>query len=403
MNVLVVNAGSSSLKYQLFDTTTDTVIAKGVCERIGIDGRLKHGRLVPTAVDYVQDIAMPDHTVATKCVVDALLSTEHGCVSSMEEIEAVGHRVVHGGAFFSQSMLLTDDVLSKLEQCYDFAPLHTGAHIQGIKGCLGVMPNTPQVLVFDTAFHQTMPKEAYMYGLSYDMYEQYGIRRYGAHGTSHRYVAGEMAKILGKPVEETKIVTCHIGNGSSISAVKGGKCIDTSMGFTPLAGVLMGTRCGDIDPAIVPYIMNKKGYTADEMADYMNKQCGLLGISGVGSDCRDVEAAINAGNERAKLSFDILAYQIKKLIGAYSAAMGGLDAIVFTAGVGENNPYIRSGACSGLEYLGVKMDEEANKNTFGKNGRTCISASDSRVQIWMLPTNEELVIARDTAEIAKKA
>ena len=403
MNVLVVNAGSSSLKYQLFDTTTDTVIAKGVCERIGIDGRLKHSRLVPTAVDYVQDIAMPDHTVATKCVVDALLSTEHGCVSSMEEIEAVGHRVVHGGAFFSQSMLLTDDVLSKLEQCYDFAPLHTGAHIQGIKGCLGVMPNTPQVLVFDTAFHQTMPKEAYMYGLSYDMYEQYGIRRYGAHGTSHRYVAGEMAKLLGKPVEETKIVTCHIGNGSSISAVKGGKCIDTSMGFTPLAGVLMGTRCGDIDPAIVPYIMNKKGYTADEMADYMNKQCGLLGVSGVGSDCRDVEAAINEGNERAKLSFDILAYQIKKFIGAYSAAMGGLDAIVFTAGVGENNPYIRSNSCAGLEYLGVKMDEEANKNTYGKNGRTCISAADSRVQIWMLPTNEELVIARDTAEIAKKA
>ena len=403
MNVLVVNAGSSSLKYQLFDTTTDTVIAKGVCERIGIDGRLKHSRLVPTAVDYVQDIAMPDHTVATKCVVDALLSTEHGCVSSMEEIEAVGHRVVHGGAFFSQSMLLTDDVLSKLEQCYDFAPLHTGAHIQGIKGCLGVMPNTPQVLVFDTAFHQTMPKEAYMYGLSYDMYEQYGIRRYGAHGTSHRYVAGEMAKLLGKPVEETKIVTCHIGNGSSISAVKGGKCIDTSMGFTPLAGVLMGTRCGDIDPAIVPYIMNKKGYTADEMADYMNKQCGLLGVSGVGSDCRDVEAAINEGNERAKLSFDILAYQIKKFIGAYSAAMGGLDAIVFTAGVGENNPYIRSNSCAGLEYLGVKMDEEANQKTYGKNGRTCISAADSRVQIWMLPTNEELVIARDTAEIAKKA
>ena len=403
MNVLVVNAGSSSLKYQLFDTTTDTVIAKGVCERIGIDGRIKHTRLLPTVVEFVQDVAMPDHTVATKCVVDALLSAEHGCVSSMDEIEAVGHRVVHGGAFFSQSVLLSDDVLAKLEQCYDFAPLHTGAHIQGIKGCLGVMPHTPQVLVFDTAFHQTMPKEAYMYGLSYDMYEDYGIRRYGAHGTSHRYVAGEMAKLLGKPVEDTRIVTCHIGNGSSISAVKGGKCLDTSMGFTPLAGVLMGTRCGDIDPAIVPYIMNKKGYTSDEMADYMNKQCGLLGISGVGSDCRDVEAAINAGNERAKLAFDMLAYEIKKFIGAYSAAMGGLDAIVFTAGVGENNPYIREGACTGLEYLGVKLDKAANDSTFGRNGRTCISAEDSRVQIWMLPTNEELVIARDTAEIAKRA
>ena len=370
MNVLVVNAGSSSLKYQLFDTTTDTVIAKGVCERIGIDGRIKHSRLLPTAAEFVEDTAMPNHTAAIKCVVDALLSKEYGCVGSMDEIEAVGHRVVHGGAFFSQSVLLNDDVLSKLEQCHDFAPLHTPAHIQGIKGCLGVMPNTPQVLVFDTAFHQTMPKEAYMYGLSYDMYEEYSIRRYGAHGTSHRYVAGEMAKILGKPVEETKIVTCHIGNGSSISAVKGGKCIDTSMGFTPLAGVLMGTRCGDIDPAIVPYIMNKKGYTPDEMADYMNKQCGLLGISGVGSDCRDLEAAIAEGNERAQLSFDILSYQIKKFIGAYSAAMGGLDAIVFTAGIGENNAYIREFSCAGLEYLGVKMDTKKNSETFGRNGRT---------------------------------
>ncbi len=402
MNVLVVNAGSSSLKYQLFDTETETVFAKGVCERIGIDGRLKHNRLLPTAAEFVADIDMPNHTAAIKCVVDALLSKEHGCVSSMDEIEAVGHRVVHGGAFFSKSMLLPDDVLAKLELCYDFAPLHTPAHIQGIKGCLGVMPNTPQVLVFDTAFHQTMPKEAFMYGLSYDMYEQYGIRRYGAHGTSHRYVAGEMAKILGKPVEETKIVTCHIGNGSSISAVKGGECIDTSMGFTPLAGVLMGTRCGDIDPAIVPYIMNKKGFTPDEMADYMNKQCGLLGISGIGSDCRDLEAAINEGNERAQLSFDMLGYQIKKFIGAYSAAMGGLDAIVFTAGIGENNGYIREKACEGLEYIGVEMDTEKNAATFGKNGRTKLSKDSSRVQIWMLPTNEELVIARDTAEIAGK-
>lgn len=404
MNVLVVNAGSSSLKYQLFDTATDTVIAKGVCERIGIDGRLKHNRLVPDRVEFVKDIAMPNHTVAIRCVVDALLSKEHGCVSSMEEIEAVGHRVVHGGAFFSKSVLLTDDVLSKLEQCHDFAPLHTPAHIQGIKGCLGVMPNTPQVLVFDTAFHQTMPKEAYMYGLSYDMYEQYGIRRYGAHGTSHRYVAAEMAKLLDKPIEETCIVTCHIGNGSSISAVKGGKCIDTSMGFTPLAGVMMGTRCGDIDPAIVPYVMNKKGYTPDEMADYMNKQCGLFGISGVSSDCRDLDDAIAAGNERAKLSFDMLGYQIKKLIGAYAAAMNGLDAIVFTAGIGENNPPIRRRSCTGLEYLGVKLDVDVNEVTFGKRqGATRISTDDSRVQVWMIPTNEELVIARDTAEIAKQA
>ena len=403
MNVLVVNAGSSSLKYQLFDTATNTVYAKGVCERIGIDGRLKHTRLLPSKVEYVEDIAMPDHTVAMKSVVAALLSTEHGCLSNMDEIEAVGHRVVHGGAFFSQSVLLNDDVLAKLEQCYDFAPLHTPAAIQGIKGCCGVMPNVPQALVFDTAFHQTMPKEAFMYGLSYDMYEKYSIRRFGAHGTSHRYVAGEMAKLLDKPVEETKIVTCHVGNGSSISAVKGGKCIDTSMGFTPLAGILMGTRCGDIDPAIVTYIMNKTGYDADRVNAYMNKECGLLGISGVGSDCRDVEAAINAGNERAKLAFDMLAYQIKKYIGAYSAAMGGLDAIVFTAGVGENNPYIRNGACSGLEYLGVKMNEEVNLATYGKNGTTCISAEDSAVKIYMIPTNEELVIARDTENLVKNA
>ena len=397
MNVLVVNAGSSSLKYQMFDTTKNVVVAKGLCERIGIDGAITHKNLL-TGAEYKENLSMPNHTAATQYVVDALLNAEYGCVKSMEEIEAVGHRVVHGGSYFSESMLLTDDVLAKLELCRDLAPLHTGAHIQGIEGCLKVMPNTPQVLVFDTAFHQTMPPEVYMYGLSYDMYEKYGIRRYGMHGTSHRYVAGEMQKILGK-TGGTKIVTCHLGNGSSISAVKDGKVLDTTMGFTPLAGVLMGTRCGDIDPALVPFIMEKEGYTPDEMNSYMNKKCGFLGVSGVSSDCRDIEAAIAQGNERAKLAFHMLGYQIKKYIGAYAAAMGGLDAIVFTAGIGENTPAIRALACDGLEYLGVDFDRDANNSVKRPIQTTCLSRDGSRVKVYLIPTNEELVIASDTEKI----
>ena len=308
---------------------------------------------------------------------------------------------MHGGPYFTKSMLVNDEVMATLEKCVAYAPLHTGAHIMGIKGCMAAMPNTPEVLVFDTAFHQTMPKEAYMYGISYDMYEEYQIRRYGAHGTSHRYVAGEMIKLMGGEANGKKIVTCHIGNGSSISAVKNGECVDTSMGFTPLDGVLMGTRCGAIDPAIVPFIMEKKGYTPAEMDNYMNKKCGFAGISGVGSDSRDVEAAMNAGNERAKLALDMLSYQIKKYIGSYSAAMGGLDAIVFTAGIGEHAPYIRENALSGLEYLGVKLDKE--RNTFGHSSTPVkLSSDDSRVLVYMIPTNEELVIARDTEEIVSK-
>ena len=311
MKVLVVNAGSSSLKYQLFDTATESVLAKGICERIGIDGRIEH-RKGENGEKIKAEYPMPDHAVATEIVIKYLTDPETGVISDMNEIEAVGHRVVHGGPYFFESVLLTDEVLAKLELCRDFAPLHTGAHIMGIKGCLAVMPDKPQVLVFDTAFHQTMPVQAYMYGVSYDMYEKYHIRRYGAHGTSHRYVSREMAKLLDKPVEDTKIITCHIGNGSSISAVKGGKCIDTSMGFTPLDGVLMGTRCGSIDPAVVTYIMNKEGYTPDEMSEYMNKKCGFLGISGISSDSRDIEAAILEGNERAYIAASTLAYQIKK-------------------------------------------------------------------------------------------
>ena len=399
MKVLVVNAGSSSLKYQLFDTNSGDVLAKGNCERIGIEGsRLIHK--ISGREDYIKETALKDHSEAMKLVVSTLLSSEYGCLKSVDEIEAIGHRVVHGGPYFTQSVLVTDEVMQTLEKCTAYAPLHTSAHIMGIKGCKAVMPTIPEVLVFDTAFHQTMPKEAFMYGISYDMYEDYQIRRYGAHGTSHRYVSAEMIKILGGNAEGTKIVTCHIGNGSSITAVKDGQCIDTSMGFTPLDGVLMGTRCGAIDPAIVPFIMEKKGYTPAEMDTYMNKKCGFEGISGVGSDSRDVEKAMFEGNERAKLVYDMLCYQIKKYIGSYSAAMGGLNAIVFTAGIGEHAPYIRENALSGLEYLGVKLDKE--RNTFGHSSTPVkLSADDSAVAIYMIPTNEELVIAKDTEAIVK--
>ena len=397
MKVLVINAGSSSLKYQLIDTESENVLAKGNCERIGIDGsRIIHKTAGKSA--YVNESPLADHSAAMKLLVDTLVDPDVGCISSTDEIEAIGHRVVHGGQYFANSVLLSDEVMEAVEKCIVYAPLHNPAHIMGIKGCLSAMPNTPQVLVFDTAFHQTMSKEAYTYGISYDMYEEYGIRRYGMHGTSHRYVSGEMINLMGGNPEGTKIVTCHIGNGSSIAAVKDGKCVDTSMGFTPLDGILMGTRCGAIDPAIVPFVMEKKGYTPAQMDNYMNKQCGFAGISGVGSDSRDVEKAMNEGNERAKLAFDMLCYQIKKYIGSYSAAMGGLNAIVFTAGIGEHTPYIRENALSGLEYLGVKLDKE--RNTFGHSDTPVrLSADDSSVLVYMIPTNEELVIARDTAKI----
>lgn len=398
MNVLVVNAGSSSLKYQLFDTSSNTVMAKGICERIGIDGRIEHkihGEKIK------KDIEMPNHAVATKVVVEYLTSPEYGCIKSMDEIEAVGHRIVHGGEYFSESVLLTDEVLEKLELCRDLAPLHTGAHIMGIKGCLEAMPNKPQVLVFDTAFHQTMPEKAYIYGIPYEMYEKHHIRRYGAHGTSHRYVAGEMIKLLNKPAEETNIVTCHIGNGASISAIKGGKCIDTSMGFTPLDGIIMGTRCGAIDPAIVTYIMKHEGYTPDEMSDFMNKKCGFLGISGISSDSRDIEAAILEGNHRAEIAATVIAYQVKKYIGSYAAAMNGLDAVVFTAGMGENNPELRERACADMEFLGIKLDKEVNAKAHHQSDTVELSTPDSKVKVFLIPTNEELVIANDTKKIVE--
>ena len=399
MKVLVVNAGSSSLKYQLFDTECGAVLAKGNCERIGIEGsRIIHKTAGKD--DYVKETPLANHSEATRLVVDTLLDETTGCIKSVDEIEAIGHRVVHGGAYFSESMLATDEVLEILEKCTAYAPLHTPAHIMGIKGCKAVMPNTPEVLVFDTAFHQTMTPEVYMYGLSYDMYEKYQIRRYGAHGTSHRYVSAEMIKLMGGNPEGTKIVTCHIGNGSSISAVKDGKCFDTSMGFTPLEGVMMGTRCGCIDPAIVPFIMEKENMSPKEVEAYMNKKCGFEGISGVGSDSRDIQKAIDEGDARAKLTFDMLSYQIKKYIGSYSAAMGGVNAIVFTAGIGEHQVYIREKALEGLEFLGVKLDKERN-NFVHSSTPVKLSTDDSPVAVYMIPTNEELVIASDTEAIVK--
>ena len=385
MKVLVVNAGSSSLKYQLFDTESGNVLAKGLCERIGIEGsKLTHK--TQGKEEYSVETPLPDKT--------------YGCICSVDEIEAIGHRVVHGGRYFSKSMLVTPEVIEVIEKCIPFAPLHNPAHIMGIKGCTAVMPTKPQVIVLDTAFHQTMPEEAYMYGISYDMYEELGIRRYGMHGTSHRYVSEEMIKLLGGEAEGKKIITCHIGNGSSISAVKDGKCVDTSMGFTPLDGIMMGTRCGAIDPAIVPFIMEKKNMSAKEVDSYLNKKCGFLGISGISSDSRDLEKAMAEGSERAKLTYAMVCYQIKKFIGAYSAAMGGLDGIVFTAGIGEHSPYIRNLALEGLEFLGIKIDKE--RNNFGHSGTPVkISADDSRVAVYMIPTNEELVIARDTEAIVK--
>ncbi len=401
MKVLVVNAGSSSLKYQLFDTATESVLAKGICERIGIDGRIEH-RKGEDGEKIKAEYAMPDHAVATEIVIKYLTDAETGVISDMSEIEAVGHRVVHGGPYFFESVLLNDEVLEKLELCRDFAPLHTRAHIMGIKGCLSVMPTTPQVLVFDTAFHQTMPEQAYTYGISADMAEKYHIRRYGAHGTSHRYVSREMAKLLDKPVEETKIITCHIGNGSSISAVKGGKCVDTSMGLTPLEGVMMGTRCGSIDPAIVPFLMEREGWTPAEADAYMNKKCGFLGVSGISSDSRDIEAAILKGDKNAYRAASTLAYQIKKYIGSYTAAMNGLDAIVWTAGMGENNPEVRERACSDLEFLGVKINKELNATVHHQPNTVEISTPDSKVKVYVLPTNEELMIASDTEAIVSK-
>lgn len=400
MNVLVVNAGSSSLKYQLLDTKTEQVMAKGICERIGIDGKIDHK--LPDGRRIKKDIDMPNHAIAMQILVDTLTDKEIGCIKSMSEISAVGHRVVHGGEYFSKSVIVTDDVIDKLENCRDLAPLHTGPALMGIAGCTEVMKNVPQVLVFDTAFHQTMPDYAYMYPIPYAYYEKYKIRRYGFHGTSHRFVSAEMAAILGK-TEGTRIITCHLGNGSSITAIKDGKSIDTTMGFTPLDGLEMGTRSGAIDPAIVCFLMEKENLTAAQMSDLLNKKSGLLGVSELSSDSRDIENAIADGNEKAILADEIMCYQIKKYIGAYAAAMGGVDAIVFTAGLGENNAALRKHVCTDMAFLGIKLNEEINEKTVRQSENVKISTDDSAVQVYVIPTNEELVIARDTAALIENA
>ena len=396
MKVLVINAGSSSLKYQLLDTDSQNVLAKGLCERIGIDGKFTYKAPGKEAIDG-KDVAMPTHSEAIQAVLDALVDPTNGVVGSMQEIEAVGHRVVHGGETFAGSVRIDGKVMAALEECIPLAPLHNPANITGIKACTAVMgPGVPQVAVFDTAFHQTMPPVAYTYALPYEYYEQDKVRRYGFHGTSHRYVTQRAADMLGKPIESLKLISCHLGNGSSIAAVKGGKSVDTSMGFTPLAGVPMGTRSGDLDAGILEYLMNRHGFDIKEMLNVLNKQSGVQGVSGVSSDFRDLSAAAGQGNARAALALDLFAYSVKKYIGSYAAAMGGVDAIIFTAGVGENDGACRLAIASGLEFMGVKMDPDAN-NVRGKEA--IISAIDSRVKVLLIPTNEELMIALDTAAL----
>ncbi|WP_251448994.1 acetate/propionate family kinase [Vermiculatibacterium agrestimuris] len=398
MKILVINAGSSSLKYQLMDSVSHNVLAKGLCERIGIDGRLTH-KVPAKDLKKEFEIPMPTHSEAIQSVLNALVSPEHGVIADVREIDAVGHRVVHGGESFAQSVLITEDVMKAIEDCIPLAPLHNPANITGIRACQSVMPGVPMVAVFDTAFHQTMPEKAYIYALPYEYYEKDKVRRYGFHGTSHRYVAARCADMLGKPIDKLKIITCHLGNGSSVSAVDCGKSVDTSMGFTPLAGLPMGTRSGDLDAGILQYLMNKYGWNIDEALNVLNKKSGVLGISGVSSDFRDLEDAAAKNNHRAILALETFHYNVKKLIGAYAAAMGGVDAIVFTAGVGENGPDTRMAIAGGLEFMGVKMDEAANK-VRGKE--TVISAADSKVKVLLIPTDEELMIATDTAAIVGK-
>ena len=376
----------------------EQVLAKGLIERIGMEGSvLKH---TPTG-KYTVDISaeIPDHSVGIQMALDALTNEEYGVIDSMDAIDAVGHRVVHGGERFTDSVLISDDVLNGIEACAEIAPLHNPPNLYGIKACMRLMYNTPQVAVFDTAFHQTMPKVAYLYGLPYEMYVKYGLRRYGFHGTSHKYVAQQAAEMMGEHMSDLRFITCHLGNGASIAAIKYGKSIDTSMGYTPLEGLVMGTRSGEIDPAIIPFLMEKENMNAQQIDDYLNRRSGILGISGLSSDFRDLESAANRGDERSQLAIDIFAYKVKKYIGGYVAAMGGVDAIIFTAGLGENSPFMRDKICNGLEYLGTRIDPELNKLR-GKQME--ISIKRARVKIFVIPTNEELVIARDTLNICRR-
>ena len=399
MIILVINCGSSSIKYQLLDMKSDEVydlLAKGLVEKIGLpEGTIKHR---PTGKDgFVRDLPIPDHKVGMKLVMDALVDPEFGVLKSFSDVEAVGHRIVQGADFFSGSALVDDDVLKKIEFCCDFAPLHNPAHLLGIHAVTDVLPDVPQVVTFDTAFHQTMEPYAYMYALPWEYYEKYRIRRYGAHGTSHQYVSQRGAALAGLDLGNSRIITCHIGNGSSVTAIRNGKCIDTSMGFTPLEGMIMGTRCGIIDANIIPYLMKKENLTPDEMTTIMNKKSGFLGLSGVSSDARDMNDLALRGDQKAKIVLKKLTFDIVKLVGGYIAEMNGVDLIVFTAGIGENNPRLRRRVCEQLGYMGVKIDSEVNESARGEE--TLLSTPDSTVKVALIPTDEELVIARDTMKI----
>ncbi len=398
MKILVINAGSSSIKYQLIDMETEQVIAKGMCDRIGIAGgnfKLK----AEGKEDYKIDIQMANHKEAVKLVLDTLVSPEHGVIASLSEISPVGHRVLHGGEKFSGSVIVDEKVIAAIEECCELGPLHNPHNLTGIRACEAMMPGVPQVAVFDTGFHQTMPDYAYLYALPYEYYEKYRIRRYGFHGTSHRYVSLRAAAMLGR--SDLKIVTCHLGNGSSISAVKDGKCYDTTMGLTPLEGIMMGTRCGSIDPAIVPLLMKKENLTPDEIDTIMNKKSGILGVSQVTSDNRDIEEGARNGNERYQLIESMIVHQLTKYIGGFAAAMGGVDAVVFTGGIGENNPHYRARVAANLAFMGVELDEEVNAKAMRTSEEFVLTKPESKVKMLMIPTNEELMIAKDTLELVK--
>jgi len=398
MNVLVINCGSSSLKFQLINAETEKVLAKGLCERIGIDGRLTYQ---PAGREKEKsDLAMPTHTEAIQFVIDALTNEKTGVVKSLDEIGAVGHRLVHGGEKFASSVVITDEVKKAVEECNDLAPLHNPANLIGVAACEKLMPGTPMVAVFDTAFHQTMPEKAYMYGLPYEYYEKYKVRRYGFHGTSHSFVSKRAAEVMGKSYDEVKTIVCHLGNGSSVSAVMNGKCVDTSMGLTPLEGLVMGTRSGDIDPAIMEFIAKKENLDIEGVMEVLNKKSGVFGISGgLSSDFRDLTDAMNAGDKKAKIAMDVFSYKVAKYIGSYAAAMNGVDDIVFTAGIGENDDYVRQEVCKYLGYLGVDFDFEVNTGLRGKEVE--LTKEGSKVKVFVIPTNEELAIARETLALVK--
>lgn len=398
MNILVINCGSSSLKYQLINSDSEEVLAKGLCERIGASGSVLTHKTMDGRKEVIEE-PMPNHTIAVKLVISALTDEEYGCIKSLDEIGAVGHRIVHGGENFSESVIITEETIKAIEECSDLAPLHNPANLIGVNSCREIMGDIPMVAVFDTAFHQTIPEKAYMYGIPYEYYEKYKIRRYGFHGTSHQFVSHHAAEMLGKDIKDLKIIVCHLGNGASVTAVQGGKSVDTSMGLTPLEGLLMGTRSGDIDPAVVEFLCKKENLTVEETLNVLNKRSGMLGLTGISSDARDVEAAVKEGNERAILTVQSYAYRVAKYIGAYTAAMNGVDAICFTAGLGENHGLLRKRVVSYLGYLGAELDEVKN-NVAGEDA--VVSTDTSKVALLVVPTNEELAIARETKRLVQK-